>query len=155
MNPRTALSLRLARAEDAPVLAAMSRELIEAGLEWRYTPQRVAALIGDPVTSAVVACGAQRIEGFAVMSFGDEHAHLVLLCVRPAQHRQGIGRQLMGWLERSAQVAGVATIALELRTDNAGAEAFYRALGFSETQRVPGYYGGGIAARRMERRLAP
>jgi [ribosomal protein S18]-alanine N-acetyltransferase len=130
-------------------MAEMSRELIEAGLGWRYTPPRMAALIGDPETVALVACDGTRIQGFAVMHFGDMHAHLALLCVQPTQQQRGIGRRLHEWLIESARVAGIASIRLELRADNAAALSFYRRLGFTETQLVPGYYDGQVAARRM------
>jgi len=130
-------------------MAEMSRELIEAGLGWRYTPRRMTALIRDPETVALVACDGLRIQGFAVMQFGDVHAHLALLCVRPTQQLRGIGRRLNAWLVESARVAGIASIRLELRADNAAALSFYRRLGFSETQLVPEYYDGYVAARRM------
>lgn len=136
-------------------MAEMSRELVEAGLGWRYTPSRMAALMRDPDIVVLVACEAARVAGFAVMQFGDEHAHLVLLCVAPAQQRRGVGRRLTEWLVASAQVAGIASIRLELRADNAAALAFYRRLAFTEAQHLPGYYSGRIAARRMERTLRP
>ena len=79
-------------------MAEMSRRLIEAGLGWRYTPQRMAALIGDRETVALVAHDASRLQGFAVMQFGDAQAHLVLLCVEPSQRQRGIGRRLTEWL---------------------------------------------------------
>lgn len=154
MSPPHTLTLRLARLQDAPAMAAMSRELIEDGLAWRYTPRRMAALIADAETVALVACDASdQVLGFAVMQFGDEHAHLVLLCVRAAAQRHGIGRRLLGWLFDSARVAGTATVALELRADNEPAFAFYRRLGFVETERLTGYYDGRLAARRMQFRL--
>jgi ribosomal-protein-alanine N-acetyltransferase len=130
-------------------MAEMSRDLIEAGLGWRYTPPRMAALINDPETVVLVACDSTRIQGFAVMQFGDRHAHLALLCVRPTQQRRGIGRRLSEWLIESARVAGIVSIRLELRADNAAALALYRRLGFAETQWLPGYYESRIAARRM------
>lgn len=130
-------------------MAVMSRELIEAGLAWRYTPPRMAALIRDPETVALVACDASRIQGFAVMHFGDEHAHLALLCVQPTQQQCGIGRRLHEWLVASARVAGIVSVRLELRADNTAALAFYHRLGFTENQLVPGYYDGHVAARRM------
>lgn len=136
-------------------MAEMSRDLIETGLGWRYTPARMAALIRDAETTAVVACDGPRLLGFAAMHFGDEKAHLLLLCVQPAQQRRGIGRCLAEWLLDSARVAGIITIALELRADNPPALAFYRQLGFIETQLVPGYYSGRIAARRMQMALGP
>ena len=153
MKSDAVVSLRPARVADAAVMAEMSRELIEAGLRWRYIPTRVAALIAEPETSAVVAWGVHRMLGFAVMSFGDETAHLVLLCVQTNRQHAGIGRRLVEWLTHSARVAGIATIRLELRADNESAALFYRRLGFIETQTVPGYYGAEIAARRMELRL--
>ena len=145
--------LRPARPTDAPALAEMSRDLIEAGLDWRYTPRRMAALIGDPETMALVAGEGAQIHGFAIMQFGDDLAHLTLLCVRPAQRGRGLGRRLIEWLVASARVAGIASIRLELRADNAAALGFYRRLGFAETSLVPAYYGGRVAARRMALRL--
>ena len=134
-------------------MAAMSRDLIEAGLTWRYSPRRVAELVGERETTALVACDAAGLKGFAVMQFGDDRAHLVLMCVRPAWRRQGIARSLVDWLVESARVAGIGSIHLELRADNEGAHAFYCALGFTESAVVPGYYEGRVAARRMHRWL--
>lgn len=149
------MMLRLARADDAAVLAALSRELIESGLAWRYTPRRMATMIRAADTSVVVASAGPgaEISGFAAMQFGDEHAHLVLLCVRAVQQRRGLGRALHGWLLRSAAVAGMASVTLELRADNSGALAFYRELGYAAFDTVEGYYDGRIAARRMALRL--
>ena len=130
-------------------MAEMSRKLIETGLAWRYTPRRMTALISDPETVALGAYDGSRMRGFAVMQFGEVHAHLALLCVQPTQQQRGIGRRLMEWLLESAQVAGIASIRLELRADNAAALAFYLRLGFTETQLAPGYYEGQIAVRRM------
>lgn len=150
--PGTTL-LRPARLADAPAMAAMSRDLIEAGLPWRYTPPRMAMMIRERETMALVASEGTLLHGFAVMHFGDEQAHLVLLCVQPTQRHRGIGRGLLQWLIDSARVAGITAIELELRADNASALAFYRRLGFVETQWLPGYYGGQVAARRMVLRL--
>lgn len=130
-------------------MAAMSRRLIETGLAWRYTPQRIAALMADPETVALVAREGASLQGFAVMQFGDTEAHLVLLCVEPGQRRRGIGTRLSDWLLASARVAGIDSVTLELRADNAAALAFYARLGFAETAFAPGYYDGRIAARRM------
>jgi [ribosomal protein S18]-alanine N-acetyltransferase len=147
--------LRPAQAHEARAMAEMSRSLIEAGLGWRYTPRRMAALIEDKDTVALVAHDASRIQGFAVMQFGDEQAHLVLLCVQPALRQRGIGRRLTQWLLESARVAGMASVGLELRADNAGAMAFYVRLGFTPTQEVAGYYDGSVSARRMRMQLRP
>lgn len=147
------IQLRLARAQDAPGIARMSRDLIETGLHWSYDTAKVARLVADPEVSTVVATDMQGLAGFAVMQFGDERAHLVLLAVRPRRQRQGVARGLLGWLLDSARTAGIAELGLELRAGNAGARAFYRALGFADAGLLPGYYPNGEAALRMRRVL--
>jgi len=151
--PAASIVLRLARPTDAPALSLMSRDLIEAGLGWRYRPESMARLIADRDTLVLVAAGARGVAGFCVMSFGAERAHLVLFAVRPSQQRSGIGRQMLDWLLASAAVAGTASIHLELRAANRDAHAFYRAMDFHDTVQVPGYYQAQEAALRMVRVL--
>ena len=143
----------LANVADARRLAILARDLIEAGLGWGYRPERIAALIHDGETTTVVAREQSRPLGFAIMRFGDERAHLMLLAVEPAHQRRGIGRRLVLWLIESALVAGISSVHVELRASNARAHAFYRSLGFVETIRVPGYYQGRETALRMLRML--
>lgn len=143
------IELGLARLRDAETLAIMSRDFIEAGLGWAYDPQRMAALIAARDTVTLIAHERTRCVGFAVMTFGEERAHLVLLAVLPTHRRRGIARRMIAWLLESATTAGVASVHLELLEDNASARAFYRASGFSETIRLPGYYRKRKAAMRM------
>lgn len=145
--------LGFAGQRDAQTLALMSRDLIEAGLGWAYRRDRIARLIGHPEAAAVVARDGERPIGFAIMTFGDERAHLVLLAVRPSHRRGGIARRLLSWLVESALTAGMASIHVELRVENESAYALYRGAGFSETLRVPGYYAGRETAIRMMRLL--
>jgi [ribosomal protein S18]-alanine N-acetyltransferase len=154
MDPR-AVTLRLARASDARTMAVMSRELIEAGLRWRYHTVHMLRLMGDDETVALVADDSAGVRGFAVMQFGDERAHLVLLCVRPPLQRCGIGQRLLAWLLDSARVAGIGRVQLELRADNAAAHRFYVGQGFLDDAWLPGYYDGLVAARRMHLDLRP
>ena len=153
MTPR-AITIRLAEPRDAQAIALMSRDFVEAGLGWKYDAPRVLRAIRDRETLAVVACEGAKgsssastlkgaVAGFAIMEFGDERAHLVLLAVRPAHRRLGIGQRLLEWMLQSARAAGMASIHLELRTGNDAARRFYRAMGFYETVLVPGYYRGG------------
>jgi len=121
------LILRPAQARDVEPIAIMSRELIESGWGWRYRPDNIRRLIRDPDMVVLVATNHERVLAFAVMEFGDERAHLVLLVVHPAHERQGTGRRMIGWLLESAATAGIASMHLELRAGNAVAHAFYRA----------------------------
>jgi ribosomal-protein-alanine N-acetyltransferase len=132
----------------------MSRDLIEQGLTWSWTPARVQHSISGSDSSVVVARRDRRIAAFAIMHFGDDTAHLNLLAVAPDYRRQGLGRQLLDWLTATAIEAGVFRINLELRTQNEPARAFYESLGFDRVGVVQGYYQGREAALRMSRRLA-
>jgi ribosomal protein S18 acetylase RimI-like enzyme len=147
-------TLGLARRADAREIAEMSRDLIEYGLTWSWTPARVQHFISGPESSVVVARRDQQVAAFAIMHFGDEVAHLNLLAVAPEHRRQGLGRQLMSWLTTTAIEAGVFRINLELRTRNEPARIFYEGLGFDQLGIVQGYYQGREAALRMSRRLA-
>jgi [ribosomal protein S18]-alanine N-acetyltransferase len=134
-------------------MAQMSRDLIETGLGWSYDAPKIARLIAGADNLALVACDAQGLAGFALMQFGDERAHLVLLAVQPHCQRQGVARRLLTWLLDSARVAGIAELSLELRAGNAGARAFYRAMGFADAGLLPGYYRQREPALRMQRVL--
>jgi len=147
------MTIRLAELRDAQAIGFMSRDLIESGLGWKYDAERILRAMRQRETVVLVACERGLIVGFAVMEYGDERAHLVLLAVRPAHRRRGIGRGLLEWLIESARTAGMESVHLELRAGNEAARGFYRALGFSETLLVPGYYRGREAALRMLRLL--
>ena len=149
----SAVTLRLASTQDAPAIAAMSRDLIETGLGWSWGPDRVARSIANKDTFTLLACDRDRVVAFAIMYFGDEHAHLNLLAVRSSHQRLGIGRRMVEWLTESALAAGIATIHLELRAANYTARSFYKSLGFTESAYIPGYYRGREMALRMMRVL--
>ncbi len=146
-------TLGLARSSDALEIAEMSRDLIEYGLDWSWTPARVRRSISGRESSVLVARRQRRIAAFAIMHFGDESAHLNLLAVVASHRRQGLGRQLMGWLTATAIEAGIFRIDLELRAQNLAAREFYERIGFEALNVIPGYYQGREAALRMTRRL--
>jgi len=145
----TAISLRLARVQDARSIAAMSRDLIELGLGWKYDAAKIARLIAEPEVLTLVATDRLGLAGFAILQFGDERAHLVLLAVRPRCQRQGVARRMMQWLFASARVAGMADISLELRAGNQTARDFYREMGFADAGLVNHYYREHEPALRM------
>ena len=131
----------------------MSRDLIEAGLPWTWKPSRVLSMIQHPDSTVLIARTRLEIAGFAIMEFAPVSAHLNLLAVRPAHRRRGIGRELVQWLEDSCRVAGIASISLELRTDNDGAKRFYQTLGYQPGQILKGYYQGKESALGMAHQL--
>ncbi|HEX4151547.1 MAG TPA: GNAT family N-acetyltransferase [Steroidobacteraceae bacterium] len=146
-------TLGLALSGDAEEIAEMSRDSIEAGLSWSWTPARVRRSILSRESSVVVARRERRVAAFAIMHVGDDVAHLNLLAVAGGHRRQGLGRRLIDWLSATALEAGVFRIDLELRANNAVARAFYQRLGFEALNIVPGYYQGVEPALRMCKRL--
>jgi ribosomal-protein-alanine N-acetyltransferase len=148
-----AITLRPALARDSHAIALMSREHIEQGLGWKYDAARIQRVLGRSDVSLLAACDRDALVGFALMEFGDPRARLVLMAVRPAHRRRGIGRRLLEWHIESALAAGIESVHLELRAGNDAARRFYRALGFGETILVPRYYNGTEGALRMVRVL--
>ncbi|MFI4889906.1 MAG: GNAT family N-acetyltransferase [Steroidobacterales bacterium] len=145
--------ITLARIDDARNIAEMSRELIEPGLTWAWTPARVRHFIANRDASTIVMRRERRIAAFALMNFSDESAHLTLLAVAPEHRHQGLGRQLVDWLCASAMAAGIFRINLEVRANNPHALAFYVKLGFERQGICHGYYQGREAALRMSRQI--
>lgn len=143
-----------ARRDDAARLATMSRRLIESGLEPCWTTERILRQLRNHDSVVLVARLGGHIIGFAIMQYGDDAAHLNLLAVEAGHRRHGVGRALLGWLEDTARVAGTFAIRLEVRAANAGARAFYAALGYRETGWVRGYYQGVEDAVRLARDLS-
>lgn len=141
--------LALARLADVDQIARMSRDLIEDGLQWTWTPRRVAASVRRRDALVVVARAGERIAGFAIMRYGDDDAHLDLLAVDRDYRQRGFGRRLMEWLEKPALVAGMTAVFLEVRESNRGARAFYERLGYRTLGRVAAYYQGRESAIRM------
>ncbi len=115
---------------------------------------RVAASIRAPDVNVLVARIHGNIAGFAIMRYRDDDAHLDLLAVAPPYRRAGLGRQLLEWLEKCAVVAGIFSVALEVRAGNEGAQLFYQRMGYRTLAHLPGYYQGIEAALRMGRDLS-
>jgi [ribosomal protein S18]-alanine N-acetyltransferase len=146
-------AIRLATPGDAHAIAVLSRDAIEHGLGWRYTPDRILAAIRSRTTNVAVLHARGCLLAAGIMEYGDASAHLVLLGVQRAHRRRGMGRDLLGWLEACAITAGLRTIGVELRADNPNALAFYQAQGYRVRDRVPGYYQGVLDAVRLAKSL--
>ena len=145
--------IALATGADASVIANLSRDVIEQGLGWSWTAPRVLKALRDEATNVIVARRHGEVAGFAIMKYGDDTAHIVLLAVTAAQRRCGIGSALLRWLESTARTAGINTIQLEARANNHEARAFYQQLGFNEIGVRVSYYRGVEDAVRFEKVL--
>jgi ribosomal-protein-alanine N-acetyltransferase len=146
--------IRLASIADAPQLAALSRDTIEQGLPWRYREAEMQRFIRSPRYNVIVADAADgSTAGFAVMGYGENDAYLALLAVAPSLRRRGIARQMLDWLLRTAEVAGVESVDVELREDNPPAHRLYESRGFAPAGRRAGGYYGVVNQTRMRLQL--
>jgi ribosomal-protein-alanine N-acetyltransferase len=145
----------LATRGDARAIAGMSREYIEHGLGWSWTEARVAHAIANPEANVAVVREGGGIVAFGIMSYRDESAHLLLFAVRGSHQRRGMGARVLRWLEQVARDAGIRTVLVECRRDNAAARNFYGEHGYHERIITPGYYRGVEDAVRLEKWLAP
>jgi ribosomal-protein-alanine N-acetyltransferase len=141
--------IRLANLNDAACIAEMSRDLIESGLGWSWTPMRVVREVKAKRSNVIVTVEGQEIIGFAVMKYLDDEARLNLFAVHPNHRRRGIGTRMIKWLEETALVNGNSVVYLETRQKNQAAREFYESLGYKVIQRIPGYYRGREAAVKM------
>jgi ribosomal protein S18 acetylase RimI-like enzyme len=146
-------AIRLATPHDARAIAELSRDAIEHGLRWRYTPDRILVAQRSRTTNVAVIHARGCLLAAGIMDYGDLSAHLVLLGVQRAHRRHGLGRRLLAWLEACAVTAGLRAIDLEVREDNPNALAFYRALGYDRVGNVRGYYDGVLDAVRLAKPL--
>ena len=148
------IPIRLATTKDATEIAKMSRDFIESGLGWSWDRPRVVRSVRDPDTTVAVSTCKANISGFAIMIFREQTAHLNLLAVKPAHRREGVGKDLINWLEESAKTAGTFELSLEVRESNLAAQAFYQNLGYKQSGKIKGYYRQTEAAIRMTRNIS-
>ncbi len=148
-------TIRLARPEEAQAIALLSRDTIEAGLPWRWRAPEITRFINSERHNVIVVPGEAELMGFAVMSYNDRDAYLALLAVAPAARRTGLARRLLGWLLKTADVAGIATMSVELREDNLAALRLYEEAGFVEHNRKAGGYYGRVNQVCMRLTLRP
>jgi ribosomal-protein-alanine N-acetyltransferase len=147
------VAIRLATPADAIAIAEMSREYIEQGLPWRWTPARVRRNIFDPNTNTVVVEEQGVVVAFGIMFYAEEDAHLLLLAVRGGRQRGGVGSAILLWLENAARAAGAKRIRVEARSDNLAARNFYNEHGYHERTIKPGMYSAIASGVCMEKWL--
>ena len=147
--------ITLAKPRDAFTIAQLSRQVIEYGLAWRWTPERVLKSMQSPIRNVIVAHDEDRFVGFGIMKYRDDDAHLELLAVSEDMRRQGVASALLRWLEECAVTAGIQALRAEVRSENPAARNFYRHHHYAEIERLTGYYQGAEDAVRLEKRFNP
>jgi len=142
--------IRDVRAEDLESLYRLDQLCFEPGIA--YTRAQMRSFLARPGARGAVAEIGGEIAGFAVGHL--EHARrarVVTLDVHPDHRRRGLGKALLDTLLEHLSRDGAFESRLEVDAGNAGAIAFYQALGFRPGRRMGDYYGPGRAALEMAR----
>lgn len=147
--------IEFATVRDAREISALSRRYIEHGLRWHYTPPVIRDLLQHRSKNVVVARREHSLVGFGIMTYRRDTANLDLLAVRKPQRQRGVGRQILHWLEKVADTAGIANIFVQVRLSNTVAIRFYEKLGYQAIAEIPGYYQGREAAAILCKGLQP
>jgi [ribosomal protein S18]-alanine N-acetyltransferase len=94
-----------------------------------------------------------QVVGFAVAERESCEAHLLAIAVETGRRGEGIGSHLLRTVRQELARAGAYRLELEVRADDARAQAFYVRHGFMPRGLESGVYRDGGDAVRMERPL--
>ena len=146
MDSRCKIKVREATAEDAAGIYVLARELAETVGD--STPaeeavrSRLGELLDEPRAQVLVAENEVGIVGGASfwikpdLAHGDTVVEVPMLVVADDHRRAGVGRLLMEEVRNVASDNGASQIELVATRANVTARAFYRSLGFVETDVV-------------------
>lgn len=135
------ITLRPGAMADLSAVDGVMREAFDPRFGEAWTPSQVTGVLAMPGVWLTIAEADGVAAGFTVTRAILDEAELLLLAVRPAARRRGIGRQLLRSAIAEARQRGVAKMHLEVRAGN-DAAALYRAAGFEKIGERRSYYRG-------------
>jgi ribosomal protein S18 acetylase RimI-like enzyme len=145
-NEPAAETVREAVTEDAEALHALMEELADAlgDRSPRFGAMRaqLEKLLAEPGARVLVVEGAEDIVGAASLwikpdlAHGDVVIEVPMLVVSGNARRRGIGQLLVKEIRRIAAEENAALIELVATKENDVARAFYKSLGFIETEHI-------------------
>ena len=122
--------------------AVMAIEALSLPVPWsRVSYER--ELGGNPFAHYLVLTGpapSSEILGYGGLWVQVDELHVIVMAVRPAWRRQGLGARILRALIRQGKDLGCVSATLEVRAGNLAAQALYRRFGFHEEGRRRGYY---------------
>jgi ribosomal protein S18 acetylase RimI-like enzyme len=90
-----------------------------------------------------------EILGYLLYSRIGRQASLHKICTLPAYRRQGLGRLLIGAVQKALSQSGCLNIQLWVDESREPARGLYRSSGFAEKQLVEDYYGPGRSGIKL------
>lgn len=85
----------------------------------------------------------ERLQGYAIINYMFDEAHLLNICVHPGLQGCGAGRYLLRHALTESVRDGMACMILEVRESNHAAASLYLSEGFEEIGLRPDYYPNG------------
>jgi ribosomal-protein-alanine N-acetyltransferase len=95
----------------------------------------------------------KMIAGFILTEHGAKLAHIITLDVLESFRRRSVGSLLLQAAEQEAASQGITGMYLETATSNKAAIALWKKHGYGETGTLENYYGRGLHAFEMLKRL--
>lgn len=123
-----------------------------------WSREIMAAELGNEHAYYLVALGDDgAIDAYAglLAPSGTGQGDVQTVTVAPRARRNGLARSMMQQLLNEARRRGAGELFLEVRHDNAGAQALYAALGFEVVGVRKRYYRGGVDALTMKLVVPP
>jgi ribosomal protein S18 acetylase RimI-like enzyme len=102
-----------------------------------------------------IAESAGDIAGFILAELAPDEGHIITLDVLENYRRQKVGSLLLESAEKEAATRGATRMVLETATTNKAAIAFWKKHGYRQFGTIDNYYGKGLNALEMEKRLTP
>ena len=139
-------TVREAALEDAEAIYYLARDLADALGDQSPRPDAVRArldeFLKEPRARVLVAEGEDGILGVASiwikpdLAHGDAVIEVPMLVVSGSARRRGVGKLLVEEIQSMASAENAALIELVATKENGVARAFYRSLGFVETDHI-------------------
>ena len=100
----------------------------------------VASELSNELSLWLVALDGENVVGYVGSQSVMGEADMMNIAVHPDYRRQGLGREIVGALQREAQARGVTSVFLEVRVSNVAARRLYEEMGFSVIGVRKGFY---------------
>ena len=142
--------------KDADAMAVLHAAAFPVGEAW--TASAFKDLFNQPATLARGVRGDDALVAFVMVQFVKGEAEILTLATAPQAQRRGHARALIEALEQELRTVDLKKWLLDVRSDNSGAMAFYKTLGFHKDGTRRNYYkrleGGRIDAILMSKAVA-
>jgi GNAT superfamily N-acetyltransferase len=150
-GPGTLAARSFADAGIEAAVEALNRGFADYIVPMRWTPdalqRRMEAESVDGAASFIYRARNAPAAGVCMMARRGRASRVAAFCVSPEARKAGLGRRMLADALACARERGDVRTTLEVIEQNAGAVAFYRALGFTDFRRLYGY-------RRAEHAIA-